>query len=104
VELVNLLGTKYKFSPRLLAVIRTVPPFPKKLVEDKRVHKFRTKPVHKDDVELAEKSLDSPRVDSPTPASISDDMSHYVIAKQMLHFQSIDVGAHCRFYGAISNT
>lgn len=97
-DLLDLLGDYYKFSPRLLAVIKTAPPLPEPRIEDKSAHKYRTKPAQKDDVELAASSLDSPRTDSSLPNPQTT--SHYTIAKTMLHYQSIDVGTRYLCIGA----
>lgn len=75
--------------------MKTAPPYSEPRIEDS-FHKRRPKSIDKDDVELASASLDTPRTG---PAiHIGHAPSHYDIAKQILHFQSIDVGSHCEFY------
>ncbi|KAH8599018.1 hypothetical protein B0O99DRAFT_33294 [Bisporella sp. PMI_857] len=96
-EVINLLATKYKFSPRLCAVIKTNPPVLKPKVEEKHVRRFRSKPAQKDDIE-ANTSMDSSRISSPSPNA--EKASHYTISKSMIHYQSIDVGAHFLCIGA----
>lgn len=94
----DLLGKHYKFSPRLLAVIKTVPPAAEQPVEEKHDRRFRPRSIHKEvDLELASKSLET----SPVESSIYDTQapSHYEIAKQMLHFQSTDFGEQCTSSG-----
>ena len=49
--------------------------------------------LHKDDVELATSSIDTPRAASPAQSLQS--ISQYDAAKEMINFQSIDIGAHC---------
>jgi hypothetical protein len=94
-DLVSLLGDHYKFSLRLLAVMQTSPPLPEPRNQENKDSKYRTKPSQKDDVELAATSLDSPRTNSPSQGP--QNTSHYTIAKQMLHYHSIDVGQRCEF-------
>ena len=38
--------------------------------------------------------MDTPR-DSPAPGNAQTHTTHYAIVKQMMNFQSIDVGPHC---------
>lgn len=91
-ELVTLLAKNYKFSPRLLAVIKSAPPTPQPRVVDNHISQHRAKTSLKDDVE-ANSSFDTSRQASSLHNAGST--SHYDIAKKMKHFQSIDVGAHC---------
>lgn len=48
---------------------------------------------HKDDIELATTSIDTPRLN--TSIRSIDDTSHYTIAKRMVNYQSVDFGNHC---------
>jgi len=91
--LVTELATTYKFSPRLLAVIKTTPPTPKAQVEEKHLGHLRGMVSRKADLE-ASPSPNSSRVSSPNRNTT--DTSHYTIAKQMIHYQSIDVGPRCK--------
>ncbi|CZS90673.1 hypothetical protein WAI453_004041 [Rhynchosporium graminicola] len=97
-ETVNLLGKHYKFSPRLLAIINTDPP-KSEIHHSKPVGKFRAKLYRKDDIELATKgvSVDLPR---SRHKSIHSDISHYTLARQMINYQSHDVGAQFLCVGA----
>lgn len=58
---------------------------------DKNIGKYNK--LHKDDIELATSSIDTPRVTSPSQSLQT--ISQYDAAKEMINFQSIDVGAHC---------
>lgn len=89
-----MLGNHYKFSPRLLALIRTIPPDTTPPVHNKDHGKFKSNISRKDDVELATSSLDTPRA-SPPPQG-RHNLSQYEIAKQMINYQSTDVGARCK--------
>ena len=60
-------------------------------------HKIRLQPLQKDDVELATKIIDRPRT-SPRVQD-GEDFSHYGIAKDMVHFQSNDIGERCEYKG-----
>lgn len=96
VEVIEILGKHYKFSPRLLAIIKTMPPDKIPEVQDKNAGRYRM--LHKDDVELATSSIDTPRTDSPF--SSRQNISQYDAAKQTINFQSIDVGTHFFCIGA----
>jgi len=89
-DVIELLGQRYKFSPRLLAIIKTMPPdkFPE--TSDKNIGKYNKQ--HGDDIELATSSIDTPRA---SPSQSLQTISQYDAAKEMINFQSIDVGAHC---------
>ena len=91
VDIIELLGKHYKFSPRLLAIIKTMPPDTPPETSDKSASKYNT--LHEDDIELATSSIDTQRVTSPTRSLQS--ISQYDAAKEMINFQSIDVGTHC---------
>jgi hypothetical protein len=68
-----------------------MPPDKSPEVQDKNAGRYRT--LHKDDIELATSSIDTPRTNSPF--SSRQNISQYDAAKQTINFQSIDVGAHC---------
>jgi hypothetical protein len=68
-----------------------MPPDTPPVASDKSAGKYNR--LHKDDIELATSSIDSPRVTSPSRSLQS--ISQYDAAKEMINFQSIDVGAHC---------
>lgn len=69
------------------------PQHPAKDVKAER--RYRTKVFPKNDPEVAEKSIDSPTSESPIQEK-SNNTSHYEIARQMVSYQSVDVGTHCR--------
>ena len=90
-ETIEALGKHYKFSPRLLAIIKQIPPDKAPQVQDKNDAKYKT--LRKDDVETATSSLETPRASSPSQNRPV--VRQYDVAKQWLNFQSIDVGTHC---------
>ncbi|TAQ89005.1 hypothetical protein B7494_g2683 [Chlorociboria aeruginascens] len=96
-ELVESIGIHYKFSPRLRAIIRTIPPAAE-TKHEKHTSRFKNKLFHKDDIELGRASFDTPattpRPRSP-PRTAHMNTSHYSIANQMINYQSIDVGPRC---------
>lgn len=60
--------------------------------------------TRRDDIELATKGKDSMDVQRTSPSSTYGDISHYTLAKQMINYQSIDVGAgdaNCKSRGSI---
>ncbi|EKD15881.1 uncharacterized protein L3040_003262 [Drepanopeziza brunnea f. sp. 'multigermtubi'] len=97
VEIVDLLGKHYGFSPRLLAIIGTAPPESRHL--DKPLGRLRTKIYRQDDIELATTRAS---IELPTwpIKSQDDDISHYALANQMINYQSHDVGTHFLCVGA----
>ncbi|KAK0104499.1 hypothetical protein ONS95_004787 [Cadophora gregata] len=97
-DILKLLGAYYKFSPRLLAIVGSDPP-ESKHQQDKPVGKFKAKLYRKDDIEIATTgmSLDLPR--SPRKSALHD-ISHYALARQMVNYQSHDVGAQFLCVGA----
>ncbi|PVH87189.1 hypothetical protein DL98DRAFT_510047 [Cadophora sp. DSE1049] len=97
-DILNLLGNHYKFSPRLLAIVGSDPP-ESKTQQDKPVGRFKAKLYRKDDIEVATTgmSLDLPR--SPRKSALHD-ISHYALARQMINYQSHDVGAQFLCVGA----
>jgi hypothetical protein len=97
VDIIELLGKHYQFSLRLLAIIKTMPPDKSPEVQDKIVGKYKMS--HKDDVELATSSIDTPRVASPSQSRQS--ISQYDVAKEMINYHSIDFGPHCETSGTI---
>lgn len=99
-DIVKLLGDHYNFSPRLHAIIGTVPPESKS--QDKPavgVGRIRRNLYRKDDIEVATRglSIDLPRYPKKSPYN---DISHYTLAKQMINYQSYDVGARFLCVGA----
>ncbi|OWP04892.1 hypothetical protein B2J93_4218 [Marssonina coronariae] len=91
-DIVRLLGEYYGFSPRLLAIISTAPPASKS--QDKPFGRLRARLYRKDDIEVATTggSDDTPR--SAREKSPHEDISHYVLAEQMINYQGYDVGKH----------
>jgi hypothetical protein len=104
--IVDLLGNHYIFSPRLLAIIRSEPAEPEPKSQDKPVSRFKSSLFHKDDVEVGESSMDTP-MDTPSETlplgNPRSDTTHYAIAKQMINFQSIDIGSRCECLGVKEN-
>lgn len=100
-DIVRLLGDRYKFSPRLLAIICTEPP-QFKSQEKPALGRFRRNLYKKNDIEVATTgmSIDLPRYANSPKNSPYDDISHYTLAKQMINYQSYDVGAHFLCVGA----
>ena len=94
----ELIGKHYKFSARLLAIIKTVPPGEeKKDREESRPNGTRVPPYQKDDLEVAATSIDSRRDETaPRPRKPTFNVSHYAIARQMVHYQTVDSSAKCR--------
>lgn len=93
-DVIELLGKHYKFSPRLLAIIKTIPPATTPKPQNKNDHKYSMLHKHKDDIELATSSIDTSSVTSSSQSRQS--ISQYDITKQLIHYQSIDMGAHCK--------
>jgi hypothetical protein len=91
IENIELLGKHYKFSPRLLAIIKEIPPDKGPTVQDKNASKYKT--LRKDDVETATSSIDTPRAISPSQSRQT--IRQYDVAKQWINLQSIDVGTRC---------
>lgn len=93
-----MLGERYDFSPRLLAIMRTEP-LGVEVQEEERTSRFRRKqhPTKEADVELAEvvvTSSESYRGRSKK-GTVQSEISHYTLAEQMINYQSIDFGTRC---------
>ncbi|KAH8783896.1 hypothetical protein BGZ57DRAFT_883933 [Hyaloscypha finlandica] len=110
-ELVDVLGTHYKFSLRLQAIIRSPPPKDQAPSTDKDKHASRfswRKPWQKNDPEIALTSLESsassstapPLIRSNTTRGISNDVGHYTLADQMQNYHALDIGRHYVCIGA----
>ncbi|KAL3420889.1 ADP-ribosylation factor [Phlyctema vagabunda] len=98
-DIVDILGSHYKFSPRLQAIIRTAPEFEQAPKEERHASRFRSKTYAKDDPEAGTKSLElSPN--TPNFRINSSSTSHYTIAKQMVSYQSVDIGPSFLCVGA----
>lgn len=98
-DVVDLIGTFYKFSPRLLAIIRTVPPAVEQAQarrKERHVGRLKAKIYQKDDLEGAVAGGGLPRSESSVGRQKpSSDASHYAIAQQMKHYHSVDFGSKC---------
>lgn len=93
-----LLGEKYQFSRRLLAIILTEP---KQKPEAAQQDKHAFWPLFpKDDPEAGAKSLDESRASTSSHSSSFD---HYTIADQMPNYHAIDYGRRCKFGCACSS-
>lgn len=96
-DVIDVLAHRYGFSPRLLAIIKTLPPN-KSSKKDHRVS-YKEKLFEKDDIETGRASMNMPRAHvthrAPPPTT-----SHYTIAQQMINYQSVDVGARFMCVGA----
>ncbi|KAH9210573.1 hypothetical protein DL95DRAFT_370770 [Leptodontidium sp. 2 PMI_412] len=96
--IINLLGKHYKFSPRLLAIIGSDPP-ESKAQQNKPLGRFKAKLYRKDDIEVATKGMSVDLPNYPRKSAHSD-ISHYALARQMINYQSHDVGAQFLCVGA----
>jgi hypothetical protein len=85
---VELIASHYKFSPRLLAIMRTTSPDTRTPAENP-VSGHSTRLFHKNDIETAAKLLDIPDL---TEVSVN----HYSIASEMINYASVDIGSHCK--------
>ncbi|KAE9376988.1 hypothetical protein N431DRAFT_555275 [Stipitochalara longipes BDJ] len=116
-ELVDVLGTHYKLSLRLQAIIRSPPPknpAPSQNKDKPVSRSSRPKPSQKNDPEtaLTSSELQLPKYPSPSsstaPALVrsnttrggSTDVDHYTLADQMQNYHAIDVGRHYVCIGA----
>lgn len=101
-DVVNMLGERYDFSPRLLAIMRTEPP--EIVVQEERTSRFRRKqqPVKEADMELAEVVVTSAESykGRSRKGVVQTEISHYTLAEQMINFQSIDFGTRYLCIGA----
>lgn len=93
-DLVGSLGTRYKFSPRLLAIIKSKP-LPEAADKIPRTLPFMARLVRKDDVESAMRMNSVEQDGEFRSQKVHQSMSHFCLAEQMINYQSIDVGAHC---------
>ncbi|ESZ91647.1 hypothetical protein SBOR_7978 [Sclerotinia borealis F-4128] len=96
-DVIDVLANRYGFSPRLLAIIKTLPPN----ISSKKDHRisYKEKLFVKDDIETGRASMNVPRAHAThrTPPGTA---SHYTIAQQMINYQSVDVGARFMCIGA----
>ncbi|KAG4032370.1 hypothetical protein MFRU_007g02740 [Monilinia fructicola] len=95
-DVIDVLAKRYGFSPRLLAIIKTLPPS-KSSNKDHRVS-YKEKLYEKDDIETGRASMciSGGHAARPAPGTAS----HYTIAQQMINYQSVDVGARFMCIGA----
>lgn len=95
-ELIDVLSEHYKFTPRLKAIMKSVPPPSPKAQSDKRFSRQERTPQSplKDDLEVGEEGLED-RWATGNSEENSHKFSHYGIAKSMEHYQSSDIGTHC---------
>ncbi|KAB8291243.1 hypothetical protein EYC80_009930 [Monilinia laxa] len=95
-DVIDVLAKRYGFSPRLLAIIKTLPPN-KSSNKDHRAS-YKEKLYEKDDIETGRASMNVSRVHAAQRAPGT--ASHYTIAQQMINYQSVDVGARFMCIGA----
>ncbi|KAI9644656.1 hypothetical protein NHQ30_006680 [Ciborinia camelliae] len=95
-DVVDVLANRYGFSPRLLAIIKTLPPN-NSSNKDHRVS-YKEKLLKRDDIETGRASMNIPRAHATHRAPGTT--SHYTIAQQMINYQSVDVGARFMCIGA----
>ena len=94
--MVDLIGIHYKFSPRLLAIIRTAPPVPGTARRQERG--LHAKAIKKDDLEGAVVGRDAPGSEFALGRQkLNLDASHYAIAQKMKHYHSVDFGPKCKW-------
>ncbi|KAM0140354.1 hypothetical protein ACHAP3_002655 [Botrytis cinerea] len=93
-DIIDVLAHRYGFSPRLLAIIKTLPP-KNTSSKDHRIS-YKEKLFEKDDIETGRASMNMPRAHTAPAATTS----HYTIAQQMINYQSVDVGARFMCIGA----
>ncbi|TGO65284.1 hypothetical protein BCON_0003g00790 [Botryotinia convoluta] len=96
-DIIDVLAHRYGFSPRLLAIIKTLPPI-NPTSKDHRVS-YKEKLFEKDDIETGRASMNMPRTHTTHRAPPAT-TSHYTIAQQMINYQSVDVGARFMCIGA----
>lgn len=96
-DVIDVLANRYGFSPRLLAIIKTLPPH----ISSNKDHRasYKEKLYEKDDIETGRASMNVPRAHT-APRVSQGTTSHYTIAQQMINYQSIDVGARFMCIGA----
>ncbi|TEY68285.1 hypothetical protein BOTCAL_0121g00120 [Botryotinia calthae] len=93
-DIIDVLAHRYGFSPRLLAIIKTLPP-KNTSSKDHRIS-YKEKLFERDDIETGRASMNMPRAHAAPAATTS----HYTIAQQMINYQSVDVGARFMCIGA----
>lgn len=91
----DLIGKHYKFSPRLLAIIKS-PTLEHARRKEKPVGRLRAKMYQEDDLEEAVAGASLP----PSEPSLGTQKlqlhaTHYAIAQQMKHYHSVDFGSKC---------
>ncbi|KAN0117443.1 hypothetical protein V8E51_003420 [Hyaloscypha variabilis] len=116
-DLVDVLGTHYKLSLRLQAIIRAPPPKGSTPSHDKikpARRSGRPKPSQDNDPEIALTSLEVQLSKNSSPSSSTapalirsnttrgsgNDVDHYTLANQMQNYHAIDVGRHYVCIGA----
>lgn len=101
-DLIQTIGRYYKFSPRLLGIIRTEPVRHKSKEEHaEQRHRDRIKArlfpspqSPKDDIELANGACLTGEPIKVVGKGLEP--SHYSIANQMIHYNSVDLGDRCK--------
>ncbi|KAF7951497.1 hypothetical protein EAE96_006806 [Botrytis aclada] len=96
-DIMDVLAHRYGFSPRLLAIIKTLPP-KNPSSKDHRIS-YKEKLFEKDDIETGRASMNMNRTHATHRAPPAT-TSHYTIAQQMINYQSVDVGARFMCIGA----
>ncbi|KAM3073070.1 hypothetical protein ACMFMG_008788 [Clarireedia jacksonii] len=98
-EIIEHIGKHYKFSPRLVGIMKSPPVDAKPSHPDHRVT-YKDKLFEKDDIETGRASINISRAQSAVRKA-AETTSHYAIAQQMVNYQALDVGQRL---GAISST
>lgn len=105
--LIDMLSMRYKFSPRLQAIIRSPPRKHTDPSHDKNKHASRfsrPKASQKDDPEIALTNQDEQLPKAPSAASSvapttirnhNNEVDHYTLAEQMRHYHALDGGPQC---------
>jgi purine-nucleoside phosphorylase len=95
-----MLGKRYDFSPRLLAIMRTEPSEVEQVPEEKasRFRQRRKQSAKEADLELAEVVVTGTEDHKgrSKKGDVQSEISHYTLAEQMINYQSIDFGTRCK--------
>ncbi|KAM3071193.1 hypothetical protein ACMFMF_007668 [Clarireedia jacksonii] len=97
-EIIEHIGKHYKFSPRLVGIMKSPPVDAKPSHPDHRVT-YKDKLFEKDDIETGRASINISRAQSAVRKA-AETTSHYAIAQQMVNYQALDVGQRFTCIGA----
>jgi len=89
-DLVESIASRYKFSPRLLTMMRATSP-DTRTPEETPATGRSARQFHKNDIETTAKKLDIPDL-SEVPVSL------YSIASEMINYTTLDIGSHCKAF------